>query len=576
VDLRELLEERIAAALRAAGAPAGSAPAVRPAARPEFGDYQANGVMAAAKELKANPRRLAQEVIGRLDVADVAARVEVAGPGFINITVRNDWLGQELTRAVRDPRHGVRRAARRQTVVVDYSSPNLAKEMHVGHLRSTIIGDAVVRTLELLGHRVVRQNHVGDWGTQFGMLIAHMVELKARYGGDLATELADLEAFYRESKQRYDNDPAFAALARAYVVRLQSGDAECRALWQAFIDESLRHCEAIYARLGVTLKHEDVMPESAYNADLPVLVEELKAAGLAVESDGAQCVFLPEFVGKGGEPLPVIVQKSDGGYLYATTDLAALRHRVRRLHAERVLYFVDARQQLHLQQMFAVARAAGWVPKNTVLEHLPFGTMMGQDGKPFKTRTGGTIKLGDLLSEAEQRAFKLVSEKNPTLAEAERRRIARAVGIGAVKYADLAKNRISDYVFDWDEILALDGDTAPYLQYAYARVRSIFRREGATDHPGEIVVAEPGERRLALQLIRFEETLHTVAADCVPHVLCNYLFELAGAFMSFYETCPVLKAEPGTRDSRLLMCTLTADTLRTGLGVLGVEALDQM
>ena len=572
-----MLEQRVAAALIAAGAPAGTPPAVRPAARPGFGDYQANGVMAAAKSLKTDPRRLAQEVVRHLDLADVASQVEAAGPGFINITLRDEWLAGALTAAARDPRLGVDAVARPQTVVVDYSGPNLAKEMHIGHLRSTIIGDAVVRALEFLGHRVIRQNHVGDWGTQFGMLIAHMAELEAPHDR-LAAELADLERFYRQAKQRYDTDPQFAARARRYVVRLQSGDAECLSLWRAFIDESMRHCEQIYRRLGVTLEREHAMPESAYNDDLPAVVAELAAAGLAVDSDGAMCVFLPEFKGKDGEPLPLIVQKSDGGYLYATTDLAAVRYRVRVLRAERVLYLVDARQQLHFRQVFAAARAAGWVPAQTRLEHLPFGTMMGPDGKPFRTRTGGTIKLAELLEEAEQRAFALVTEKNAALDEAARTRIARAVGIGAVKYSDLAKNRIGDYAFDWDTMLALDGNTAPYLQYAYARVRSIFRRESLAAIAGEaeIRVAEPAERRLALQLIRLEETLLAVAADGTPHVLCGYLFELAGAFMSFYETCPVLKALPATRASRLSLCMLTASTMRLGLDLLGIDVLDQM
>ena len=577
MNIRQTLELRISQALTAAGAPAGSPAVVQYAARPEFGDYQANGVMGAAKAARTNPRALAQAVLERLDLSDLAESVEIAGPGFLNIRLKPQWLAQKLVEAAADPHLGVSRAERPQTVVVDYSGPNLAKEMHVGHLRSTIIGDACVRVLEFLGHTVIRQNHVGDWGTQFGMLIAYMVRLRATAGADLSTELADLEAFYREAKRLYDEDPAFAAQAREYVVKLQGGDPECRKLWQTFIDESLRHCEEVYRRLGVTLSRADVMPESAYNDDLPVLVKELQDKGLAQTSEGAQCVFLPEFKGKDDQPLPVIVQKSDGGYLYATTDLAALRYRAGKLKADRVLYFVDARQSLHLAQVFAVARAAGWVPESVSLEHLAFGTMMGSDGKPFKTRSGGTVKLIELLDEAEERAFKLVTEKNPALPEAQRREIAAAVGIGAVKYADLSKNRTSDYIFNWDTMLSMEGNTAPYLQYAYARVRSIFRRgEVESAAAGEILLQEPAERTLALKLAQFEETLAQVAADCTPHVLCAYLYELAGTFMSFYEACPVLKADEPVRGSRLQLCRLTARTLQTGLDLLGIRAMEQM
>ena len=579
MNIRALLEQRIAAALEAAGAPAGTPAQVQPAARPEFGDYQANGVMAAAKALRTNPRALAQSVLDQLDLSDIAETPEIAGPGFINIRLKNEWLGDALERGLGDEHLGVTRAERPQTVVVDYSGPNLAKEMHVGHLRSTIIGDAVVRTLEFLGHKAIRQNHVGDWGTQFGMLIAYMVQLQAEGGADLSTELADLEGFYRAAKLRFDEDPQFAAAARDYVVKLQAGDERCLGLWQQFIDTSLHHCEEVYRRLGVTLARTDVQPESSYNDDLPVLVAELKDKGLAQESDGAQCVFLPEFAGKDDKPLPVIVQKSDGGYLYATTDLAAIRYRVGKLNADRVLYFVDARQNLHLRQVFATARAAGWAGDEVSLEHLPFGTMMGEDGKPFKTRSGGTVKLIELLDEAEQRAFDLVSEKNAELPEAQRRAIAHAVGIGAVKYADLSKNRTSDYIFNWDTMLSFEGNTAPYLQYAYTRIRSIFRRgeaEGGVDGAGRIGINEPAERVLALRLAQFEEVLGGVADECYPHLLCGYLYELAGAFMSFYEACPVLKAEGEVRASRLRLCDLTARTLQTGLGLLGIETVEQM
>ncbi|MCP5146187.1 MAG: arginine--tRNA ligase [Gammaproteobacteria bacterium] len=578
MNIRAFLEHRISAALHAAGAPMHTPALVQPSARLEFGDFQANGVMGAAKALKTNPRQLAEQVIAQLDLEGVAHKVEIAGPGFINISLDNDWLARALESASANHALNRRRpAGQPDTVVVDYSSPNLAKEMHVGHLRSTIIGDAVVRVLEYLGHYVIRQNHVGDWGTQFGMLLAHMKLDGATDQAHLHTRLADLEQFYREAKQRYDSDPAFAATAREYVVKLQGGDAECRRLWQAFINESLAHCEEVYSRLGVTLTHAHIKPESAYNDDLPQLVDELQSRGLAQESDGALCVFLPEFKGKDGAVIPVIVRKSDGGFLYATSDLAAIRYRVRELQATRVLYFVDARQHLHLTQVFAAARHAGWVEPETSLEHLPFGTMMGEDGKPFKTRSGGTVKLIELLDEAEQRAYKLVSERNTEFSEEQRRTIARAVGIGAVKYADLAKNRTSDYIFNWDTMLAMEGNTAPYLQYAYVRIRSLFRRAELPDAAGAALqLSEPAERRLALKLNEFDDVLAVVANDCTPNLLCNHLFELAGLFMTFYEACPVLKAEDAVKASRLRLCQITADTIKLGLNLLGIEVLEQM
>ena len=577
MTLRNLLESRLAQALQKAGAPADAPPMLGLATRPEFGDYQGNGVMGAAKRMGLKPRQLAEQVVAALDLGDIAEKVEIAGPGFINITLKNEWLAAHLGQVLADERLGLAPAASPQTVVVDYSHPNLAKEMHVGHLRSTIIGDALVRILEFLGHRVIRHNHVGDWGTQFGMLIAYLDHLE-REGQDLSGELADLEAFYRAAKQRFDEDEAFARLAREYVVRLQGGDAHCRQVWQRFIDESLHHCEQVYARLGVTLKREDVRPESAYNDDLAHVVEDLDKAGLLRESQGAQCVFLEEFKDHEGEIAPVIIQKSDGGYLYATTDLAAVRYRAGELKADRILYIVDARQDLHLRQVFAVARAAGFAPASCSLEHHPFGTMMGKDGKPFRTRQGGTVKLLELLEEAEVRALALVSEKNPELPEAERRHIAQVAGIGSVKYADLSLNRTTDYIFDWDRMLALDGNTAPYLQYSYTRVQSIFRKSGIESlgtQPG-LHLTEVAERNLALRLAQFAETVESVARECYPNILCAYLYNLAEIFMRFYESCPVLKAEEPTRSSRLLLCQGTARTIRTGLGLLGIETIERM
>ena len=572
--LVELLDARVSAALAAAGSP-GAPAVVQPSGRPEFGDYQANGVMGAAKARKMNPRALATEVVAQLDLAGIASKVEIVGPGFINITLSTEFLATRSAAALADTALAVPRPAA-QTVVIDYSSPNLAKEMHVGHLRSTIIGDALARVLRFLGHKVLAKNHVGDWGTQFGMLCAFLLD-EERAGHDDMLALSDLEGFYRRAKARFDADPAFADRARDTVVRLQSGDEDIKALWQRFLDISLRHCEAVYARLGVGLTRADVRGESAYNADLPGIVAELQRQGLAVESDGAQVVFLDEFKGKDGEAAAYIVQKQDGGYLYATTDLAAVRYRANALAADRVLYVVDQRQSLHFQQMFTLARKAGFVPPAVVLEHVGFGVMLGDDGRPFKTRSGDTVKLADLLDEAIERAFALVSEKSPELPEAQRRAIAGTVGIGAVKYADLSKHRSSDYMFNWDTMLSFEGNTAPYLQYAYARIASVFRKGAEFDDGNAaIVLQDEAERVLALELARFADCVHAVARDTAPHVLCTYLFNLAGQFMRFYESCPVLKSEGALRASRLRLCRLTGNTLKTGLGLLGIDVLDAM
>lgn len=574
MNLRQVLEQRIRRALEQAGAPQGSPAMVMASSRPELGDYQANGVMAAAKQLKTNPRELAAKVLDRLDLSDLAETPEIAGPGFINIRLRGDYLATLANAALSEEKLGVTPEERPRTVVVDYSGPNLAKEMHVGHLRSTIIGDALVRVLDFLGDKVIRQNHVGDWGTQYGMLLAYMDAAQATH-----TALADLEEFYKAAKVKFDADPAFADLSRQYLVRLQGGDPRMLAAWEQFKHISLSHCEDVYRRLGVLLTEDDVHGESFYNDRLAGVIADLDVKGLLKESEGAQCVFLDEFKGKDDEPLPVLVRKSDGGYLYATTDLAAMRYRNDVLHADRVLYVTDSRQALHFQQVFAVARAAGFVRENCSLEHVPFGTMMGSDGRPFKTREGGVVKLVDLLDQAEQRAKDLVCQKNPELANDAARldEVARTVGIGAVKYADLAHNRASDYVFAWDKMLSLEGNTAPYMQYAYARVRSIFRKgEVDADHAAEITITEPAERLLALKLASFDEAVHAVATDCLPHVLCGYLYDLAGAFMGFYESCPVLKADPAVRASRLSLCDLTARVIHTGLGLLGIATLEEM
>ena len=544
--------------------------------KPDFGDYQANGIMSAAKRQGLNPRDLAKQVIISLNrnLPSLIDRLEIAGPGFINIFLSETEIKNRASRALRSPELLIPKSEDPVKVAVDYSSPNLAKEMHVGHLRGTIIGDAIVRVLDRRGHTVVRQNHVGDWGTQFGMLITYMEEALGP-DNDLPSALSDLESFYREAKQRFDEDPDFADKARLTVVKLQSGDADYLRAWELFIEESLRHCEAVYETLNVTLTRKDLDAESSYNDDLGNVVKDLHDAGLLAESEGAKCVFLPEFTGKDGEVLPLIVQKSDGGYLYSTTDLAAIRLR-RKLNVQRALYVVDARQSLHFKQVFAVALAAGFAGQDLMLEHISYGTMMGKDGRPFKTRSGDIVKLAELLNEAKQRAFELVSEKNPTLEHIERKKIAERIGVGAVKYADLSKNRTSDYVFDWETMLSFEGNTAPYLLYAYARIRSILRKAPVNKVDEIQVLSTPEERALCLKVLQLAEVIESVDRDCTPNLLCNYLFELSGLFMKFYEYCPILKAEKLQMNTRLALCALTAETLQQGLDLLGITPLEQM
>lgn len=579
MNIKELLSSKTQAAMVALGLPADTNTAVTISTKVEFGDYQINGAMAAAKLLKTNPRALAQQLVQQLDLADMAEKVEIAGPGFINVTLRKDWLAAQLVGASQNPRLTLNANPAPQTVVVDYSAPNLAKEMHVGHLRSTIIGDAVVRCLEFWGDKVIRQNHMGDWGTQFGMLIAHL-EDKLAAGIDLEqVALADLEDFYREAKKRFDDEDGFADKSRDYVVKLQSGDAHCQKLWQLFIDTSVKHSDDVYKTLKVTLGHEHIKPESAYNSMLQPIVDSLKQQGLAVESEGALVVFLHELADKEGNPSPFIVQKTGGGFLYATTDLAACQYRSFDLAADRIVIFTDARQALHFKQVELVARKAGLLKEHVAYDHCPFGTMMGEDGKPFKTRTGGTVKLAELLEEAVVRAQAVVEQKSSDLSAEEMAEVARKVGIGAVKFADLSKNRTSDYVFSWDAMLSFEGATAPYLQYAYTRVSGILRRAGIDESfVAPLTLVEEQEKQLAVKLLRLEETLQAVMKDAVPNLLCNYLYELSSQFMSFYEACPILKEgiEPDLKNSRLMLSILVARTLKQGLDLLGIEVMERM
>ncbi|MDM9617558.1 arginine--tRNA ligase [Kosakonia cowanii] len=577
MNIQALLSEKVSQAMIAAGAPAECEAQVRQSAKVQFGDYQANGVMAVAKKLGMAPRQLAEQVLTHLSLDGIAHKVEIAGPGFINIFLAPEFLAENVDRALKSDRLGVS-VPQPQTIVVDYSAPNVAKEMHVGHLRSTIIGDAAVRTLEFLGHNVIRANHVGDWGTQFGMLIAFLELKQQENAGEMA--LADLEGFYREAKKHYDEDAAFAERARSYVVKLQGGDEYCREMWRKLVDITMSQNQQAYERLNVTLTRKDVMGESLYNPMLPGIVADLKAKGLAVESEGATVVFLDEYKNKEGEPMGVIIQKKDGGYLYTTTDIACAKYRYETLHADRVLYYIDSRQHQHLMQAWTIVRKAGYVPESVPLEHHMFGMMLGKDGKPFKTRAGGTVKLSDLLDEALERARRLVVEKNPEMPADELEKLANAVGIGAVKYADLSKNRTTDYVFDWDNMLAFEGNTAPYMQYAYTRVLSVFRKAGIEEQVlenAQVAIREEREAQLAARLLQFEETLSVVAREGTPHVMCAYLYDVAGLFSGFYEHCPILTAESDEiRLSRLKLALLTSKTLKLGLETLGIETVERM
>ncbi len=670
--ITELLETRIAEAINEVSGV--DAPAlVRPAADAKFGDYQANGVMAAAKQVKTNPRQLAEKVVAAMDISDICQPPEVAGPGFINLRLTDGFLAERLLGMHRDAeRLGIDRAEMPQTVVVDYSGPNIAKQMHVGHLRSTIIGDCIARLYDFAGHTVIRQNHIGDWGTQFGKVIlalwhlcmAREVHKSPYYEDDLKTidsnkentnklyeicvqirnrhnedylndqveEFGDANKIFGPFLDKLDTiiDDVWPDILKAYqfvnlldeiligmdlsIITRQKGDDKWEPVeipyenltrkitamlqiggqdnqqevdaWGLIREKTMQHCEDIYHDLNVTLEHpRDTRGESYYNPVLPDVVTTLKSKGLAVESEGAMCVFPEGFTNKDGQPLPFIIQKSDGAFLYATTDLAALRFRLDELKAERVIYVTDARQALHFQMLFAAAKMAGWVDERITLEHVTFGAMLGADGKPFKTRTGGTVKLKDLLDEAIERAKGVVETKNPDLPAEQKAAIAKAVGVGAVKYSDYANNRNSDYVFSFDKMLAMDGNTAPYMQYAYARIKSIERKAAGKDVDiakeldgiAALPLAEPAEKELAKLLVRYDQAIAAAMAECRPNYLTGYLYDVAQAFSRFYTACPVLTAEPQHRPARLLLCDLTARTIGHGLSeLLGIEVVEQM
>ena len=664
----DILEERISAAMVAAAGRSDCAAIVKASTDPKFGDYQANGVMALAKKIKTNPRKLAEEVVKKLDVSDICQPPEVAGPGFINLRLKPVFVADGLLEINADIENhlGIEKTAQTQTIVVDFSCPNIAKPMHVGHLRSTIIGDCICRILEFLGHKVIRQNHIGDWGTQFGRVIlglwhlcmadkhgdphyylGELEELRTRTGDkkrleaichrirdrhekdwqeDYVDQPGDGEKYFHPFLKKLDRyDPneiwqkflvvyqyvntleesatdmgltiptrngqikSYELLSRHVTAMLQRGDEDDEQelnAWRFVRKLTLEYCNGIYERLGVTLTPDDVRGESAYNDDLPEVVSELKGKkNLATESDGAICVFPQGFKNKEGEPLPFIIQKSDGAYLYATTDLAAIRYRINELKADKIVYVTDSRQKLHFEMLFAVAKMAGWVSDDIGLSHVMFGSVLGEDGKPLKTRSGENVKLKELLNEAVERARAVVEEKNPELDEEEKTEIAQAVGIGAVKYADYSNNRTSDYVFSFDKMLSMDGNTAPYMQYAYARIKSIERKAQTKDVDVEtelkglekLNLTEPAELDLAKYLIRYGEAIEAAVSDCRPNYLTSYLYELAQKFSVFYTNCPVLDAGPDKRPTRLLLCDLTAETIKHGLSeLLGIEVVEQM
>ncbi|MFG2085057.1 MULTISPECIES: arginine--tRNA ligase [unclassified Spirillospora] len=579
-DPQLVLAARVQAALSAAFGPshADTDPVIRPS---QFADLQANVALPLAKKLGRKPRDVAQEIVANLDTGDVVSDVQVSGPGFINLTLSDGWIAAEAQHALEDERLAVPAADKPQKIVVEYSSPNVAKEMHVGHLRTTIVGDAIARILAFLGHDVVRDNHVGDWGTPFGMLIEHLIDLGEDAAARDDSSVSDLTAFYQAAREKFDGDAEFADRSRRRVVALQAGDAETLRLWQVLVDVSKRYFNAVYGRLGVTLTDDDIKGESYYNDLLAPTAQELEDKGIAVISEGALCAFPPGFTGREGEPLPVIIRKSDGGYNYSTTDLATIRYRVDTEHVDRMVYVVGAPQSLHFQMVFAVSRMAGWLNGDVEAEHAQIGNVLGTDGKILRTRAGGTVKLSELLGEAVERAGAVFDEiqHDEPFDDATRAAIVQDVGIGAVKYADLSVARDSEYIFDFDRMISFHGKTGPYLQYAAARIRSIFRKGGLEpqDATGPIVLGHPAERALALELLGFGAVLKQAGDTAEPHRLASYVYAVADAYTTFYENCPVLKApDEAAKASRLALCAATLRTLTTGLALLGVPTPDRM
>ncbi|WWO99956.1 MAG: arginine--tRNA ligase [Candidatus Dasytiphilus stammeri] len=574
MNIQAIINKKIIKALIKIGIPNSNEITVHHATKVIFGDYQVNGIIALAKKLHVAPQHLAKKILNNLHIHEMAKSIDIANSAYINISLNSTWLANEIEKALISPNLGIK-TIHPQRVVVDYSGPNVAKEMHVGHLRSTIIGDAMVRTLEFLGHDVIRANHIGDWGMQFGMLIALMEKEKKDFNQKIA--LSDLEDLYREAKTYYEKDTGFAQKASNYVVKLQHGDIKCLHWWKVLVDISLKKNQTIYNLLNVTLTNNDVMGESIYNEMLPSIVSDLKSKGLAVESEGAIVVFLDEFKNKQGNPMGVIIQKRDGAYLYTTTDIACIKYRYENFQPDRIIYYIDSRQHQHLTQVWTIVRKAGYIPQSVSLEHHMFGMMLGKDEKPFKTSTGETIKLLDLLKEAVFRARNVIASKNPNLSLDELTKLAEVVGIGAIKYADLSKNRMTNYVFDWDQMLSFDGNTAPYIQYAYTRAISILRKVLINLSTEKIEISNELERLLAVRLLQFEEIITRVAMKGTPHIMCTYLYNLAVLFSNFYETNPIINiSDPIRKNSRLKLVQLFIKTLGLGLNTLGIQTVDRM
>jgi len=570
-----VLEPRVSAAIiDAFGADfEGVDPVLRPS---QFADVQVNAALALAKGLGMPPREVARQILEHLDLGDICEPPDISGPGFVNLTLTAGWISDQVTSLAHDVRLGVPVQESRR-VVIDYSAPNVAKEMHVGHLRTTVVGDSLARTLEHLGHQVIRQNHIGDWGTPFGMLIEHLLDVGE--GTDAARLVeTDPNAFYQAARAKFDDDPKFAKGARARVVSLQGGDAETLRLWRELVELSKHYFNRIYGRLEITLSNDDLAGESMYNDRLAQICDELEAVGIATISEGALCVFLDGYTGREGKPVPLIIRKSDGGYGYGTTDLATVRYRIETLHADRLIYVIGAPQALHLNMVWDTARKAGWLPEGVTPVHVQIGNVLGADRKILKSRSGAPLRLLTLLDEAVSKAKAVIDEARPDLEEQTREEIAPLVGIGAVKYADLSVGHDSEYVFDLERMVTLTGNTGPYLQYAAARIRSIFRTAGLQPEQtsGDVTVTQPGERSLALKLLDFGDVVALVGDELEPHKLCLYLFELAQTFSVFYEQCPVLKADRAVRDSRLALCSLTLSVLVQGLDLLGLESPERM
>jgi len=581
-DIKHILAQRFATAIEASYSDKyrETDPLINITNNPDFGDYQANLAMSLAKKLGDKPRNIAATIVNQLSLEDICKRVEIAGPGFINLYLKQSFIDKQIHIMAKDRLLGIQLAHKPQTVVVDYSAPNVAKEMHVGHLRSTVIGDAITRVLMAQGHKVIRQNHMGDWGTQFGMLIEYLID--SHWNEESSDDtISDLEIRYQQAKRKFDSDAYFCERARKRVVALQAGDEYTLKLWRYLVKESTAHFNQVYKRLGVLLEDSDNCPESFYNPRLAGVIEVLEKSNQLQISENAAVIFVDGFKDRDDKPLPMIVRKSDGGYLYATTDLAAVLYRLNDLQAERIIYVTDARQSQHFSMLFSAVRQAHWVGDSVRLEHVPFGTVLGANRKPFKTRDGGTIKLVDLIDEAEMRTAAVIETKNPEMSDAERYEVAKIIAIAALKYADLSNDRIKDYLFDWDRMLALDGNTAPYLQNAYVRILSIFRKGNinrSAINRMAILIKTPAEKALALKLLQYANAVEAVAERLEPHRLCTYLYELAACFHAFYESCPILKesVNEDLRDSRLALCELSADVMHQGLGLLGIETVEQM